>query len=135
MATNQTADSSAVTEIKKLLEQAKQEAAEILAAAREEAAALTGGKKSGLSPDVKALSDRAEEAVEIRLFKDGGRYKDDVFVAVNGEGCLIRRGETVRVKRKFADVLESGMMQDERTAEMQNKYADEFASETRARGL
>lgn len=36
-----------------------------------------------------------EEYVPVRLFKDKEKYSDDVFVAVNGEGCLIRRGETV----------------------------------------
>ena len=37
-----------------------------------------------------------EELVEITLFRDGEKYKDDVYVCVNGEGCLIRRGEPVR---------------------------------------
>ena len=35
-----------------------------------------------------------------------------VFVAVNGEGCLIKRGEPVRIKRKFARVLEQSDLQD-----------------------
>ena len=36
-----------------------------------------------------------EEKVPVRLFKDNDRYKDDVFVAVNGEGCLMR-GKKIR---------------------------------------
>ena len=56
--------------------------------------------------------DYLEEYVPVRLFKDNEKYSDDVFVAVNGEGCLIRRGETVMIKRKFAEVLEQSDRQD-----------------------
>ena len=35
--------------------------------------------------------------VEIRLFKDNDRYSDDVFVSVNCNNYLIKRGETVTV--------------------------------------
>lgn len=57
---------------------------------------------------------QSEEFVEITLFRDGEKYKDDVYVCVNGEGCLIRRGEPVRVRRCVAEVLESSMKQDAR---------------------
>ena len=40
-----------------------------------------------------------EEYVSVRLFKDSGKYKDDLLVCVNGESCLIQRGVTVQVKR------------------------------------
>ena len=59
------------------------------------------------------------ERVPIRLFKDGKEYKDDVFVAVNGENCVIKRGEEVMVKRKFANVLEQSMKQQAEA----NEYA------------
>ncbi len=74
-------------------------------------------KKQTSSP---ADEERAalEEYVSVRLFKDGGRYSRDVFVAVNGEGCLIKRGENVRVKRKFVRVLEQADAQDRKTAGM-----------------
>ena len=62
--------------------------------------------------EMKSLKHWNEEYVEVRLFKDGGRYSRDVFVAVNGEGCLIKRGEPVRIKRKFARVLEQSDLQD-----------------------
>ena len=39
-----------------------------------------------------------EEYVSVRLFKDSGKYKDDLLVCVNGESCLIQRGVTVQVK-------------------------------------
>lgn len=37
------------------------------------------------------------ELVTVKLFKDGEKYNDDVFVAVNGNNYQIKRGETVQV--------------------------------------
>ena len=53
-----------------------------------------------------------EELVTVRLHKDSDRYKSDVFVAVNGERVQIKRGMDVKVKRKFARVLEHAQKQD-----------------------
>ena len=55
---------------------------------------------------------RLDEYVDVELFRDGDRYKEDVFVAVGGENCLIKRGEPVRVERKFALALEQSRRQD-----------------------
>ena len=60
----------------------------------------------------KSVSRQLEEYVEVELIRDNGAYKDDVFVSVNGENCLIRRGVPVKIKRKFADVLEQSHQQD-----------------------
>jgi len=75
------------------------------------------------------------EQVTIRLFKDNDRYKDDVFVCVNGDACLIKRGETVSVKRKFADVLEQSMAQDNKTADLMDARAADFVRDTAAVGV
>lgn len=69
---------------------------------------------------------KGEEKVTIRLFKDGNKYKDDVFVAVNGERIQIRRGETVEIKKKFAEVLENSMQQDMKTADMIEQESSAF---------
>ena len=57
----------------------------------------------------KELKKKAENSentlVEIELFRDNRDYKDDVFVAVNGESCVIARGKKVKVKKKFAQKL------------------------------
>lgn len=58
------------------------------------------------------------ELVAIKLFRDNDRYKDDVYVAVNGRNCVIKRGEWVMVKRKFALVLDQSDIQDMKTAAM-----------------
>lgn len=61
------------------------------------------GLKSGALRDISR--ERDDDYVEIKLFKDGSRYKDDVFVGINGTMCQIKRGVPVRVKRSFAKVL------------------------------
>ncbi len=61
------------------------------------------------------------EYVSVKLFKDNDKYKDDVYVAVNGQNCVIKRGEWVRIKRKFALVLDSSEIQDMKTAELIEK--------------
>lgn len=57
-----------------------------------------------------------EEYVEIELFKDGDRYKDSLYVAVNGENCLVPRGVPVKIKRKFADVIRNSIAQGNQAA-------------------
>ena len=54
--------------------------------------------------------------MKIKLFKDNSRYKEDLFVSVNGENYKIRRGVEVEVPPEVAEVLEHSQMQDERTA-------------------
>ena len=57
-----------------------------------------------------------KKAVHIKLFKDNSRYKEDLFVSVNGVNYKIRRGVEVEVPPEVAEVLEHSQMQDERTA-------------------
>ena len=52
------------------------------------------------------------ELVEIELFKDNDKYKDDVFVAVNGVGMIVPRGEKVKIPRKYAIALENAQKQE-----------------------
>ena len=76
-----------------------------------------------------------DELVSIQLFKDGEKYKDDVFVAVNGESVQIKRGETVMIKKKFADVLEQSMKQDTATANLIEQESSQYKAEAKARNL
>ena len=72
------------------------------------------------------------EPVAVKLFRDNDRYKDDVYVAVNGQNCVIKRGEWVKIKRKFAIVLDQSEIQDMKTAEMleteQNRFREAEAA-------
>ncbi len=76
-----------------------------------------------------------EEYVEVQLFKDGKDYRDDVFVSCNGENCLIRRGVPVRIKRKFALILEQSARQDVSAAEYAQSRRREFDAQARELGL
>lgn len=71
---------------------------------------------------------RMREPVEIRLFKDNGKYKDDVFVAVNGKAWQIKRGETVKVPRYVKEVLDSSISQDQYAAKFAEGLADTYES-------
>ncbi len=75
-----------------------------------------------------------EEYVAVKLFRDNDRYKDDVYVAVNGHNCVIRRGEWVKIKRKFALVLDQSEIQDMQTAEMLEAEQNRFREAEEAHG-
>ncbi len=80
-------------------------------------------------------SKETEALVEIELFRDNKDYKDNVFVAVNGESCVIQRGKKVNIKKKFADVLENSMRQDIKTARLMDNKSSEFFAEVAARKI
>lgn len=112
-------------EVAAILAQAKAEAAKIVA----EAKAATGKKHNSrmTAEELAASSAYMEELVEVKLFKDNGKYKDDVFVAVNGENVVIKRGERVKIKRKFAEVLDHSERQDYETSKMLEQKSADFA--------
>lgn len=107
----------------------------MLAAAKAEAAKIVADAKASVSGELteeqkaaKAKEDAYwNELVEVKLFKDNSKYKDDVYVAVNGENCVIKRGERVMIKRKFAHVLDNSDMQDYETSLLIEKKSNEFA--------
>ena len=66
---------------------------------------------------VKPETPVGEKMVKIHLFKDNGRYKDPVFVGINGKSWLIQRGVDVEVPESVAEVLEHSMQQDGVAAE------------------
>jgi len=103
-----------------------------LAEKEAENARLRGEKKTALQrakQAAKEYEDYLNEYISVKLFKDNDRYKDDVYVAVNGQNCMIKRGEWVKIKRKFALVLDASEIQDMKTAEFIEKEQRRFASE------
>ena len=83
---------------------------------------------------LRGQEDWLNEYVEVRLFKDNDRYKDDVYVAINGKNCIIRRGVWTRIRRKFAFLLDQSEIQDLRTAELMEQEATRFAAESARQG-
>lgn len=61
------------------------------------------------------------EKVRVRLHKDEGRYKDDVFVSVNGNSIRIKRGEWVEIPKAHAMVLDNSVEQMNLTADLIEK--------------
>lgn len=104
-------------QIAAMLETAKAEAQKIVDEARKEAGmkAAADEEKARKAAELAAYM---EEYVEVKLFKDNDKYKDDVYVAVNGENCVIKRGERVKIKRKFAEVLDNSEHQDYETSKL-----------------
>lgn len=112
-------------QIAKMIEDAKAEAEAIVNNAKEQAKAVASGKPA-MSEEAQKAEDYWNEEVEIQLFKDNGKYKDDVYVAVNGVNCLIQRGKPVRVKRKFAETLRRSLAQDNETADMIRELESDY---------
>ena len=133
MATNkkneEVAEAMSLADVQKqiadMLASAKLEADRII----EEARKASGSKAVSAERAAELAEDKAkgEELVEIKLFKDTGKYKDDVFVGCNGEAIAIKRGERVKIKRKFAEILDNSEHQDYETAQMIEQKSGEWA--------
>lgn len=99
--------------IAEMLAQAKAEAEKIV----EDAKTAAQPKVAGMTEEEKAEYDKhMDELVEVKLFKDNNKYKEPVFVGVNGETIAIERGVRVKIKRKFAEVLDNSDNQDYETS-------------------
>lgn len=79
---------------------------------------------AGQAPEAAAPG---KKMVKVKLFKDSHDYREDVFVAVNGERYLIQRGVEVEVPDYIAEVLEHSAQQDARTAELIEKIEADYA--------
>ena len=79
---------------------------------------------AGQAPEAAAPG---KKMVKVELIQDNHDYKDDVFVAVNGERYLIQRGVEVEVPDYIAEVLEHSAQQDARTAELIEKIEADYA--------
>ncbi len=124
--------------LKKEMEAMREEYERKLAAVMPEAGAekpVTAKKPGPSAQYVRAQEAWLNEYVEIKLFKDNEKYKDDVYVAINGKNCVIRRGVWTRIRRKFALLLDQSEIQDLRTAEMIEGEAKRFAAASQLRGL
>ncbi len=56
-------------------------------------------------PKTKAKDNDPDELVDYTAPLLPGNKQKDVFCAVNGETCVIKRGIPVQIKRKFYDAL------------------------------
>ena len=132
-------------EAKKLLaeaEKAKAEAekakaeAEAMKAEAEKLKAELEAKKEAMAAahsddTVTKTVDSGDELVNVKLFKDGGAYKDDLTVGVNGKFIKIQRGKSVEIAKKYAEVIEHSNIQDAATAELIEQKSSEYETATK----
>lgn len=107
------------------LEAAKAAEAEAKALAEEMAAKAAEAEAEAKDAPVEQKED-FKRLVTIKLFKDNDKYKDDVFVAVNGKTYQIVRGEEVQVPLNVAKVLERSMNQDLLTSKLIEQKTTEY---------
>lgn len=118
---------SAELKIAEMLAQAQKEAQRIIDEAKAAVEGTKQAKDEAISAEREAELARGEELVEVKLFKDNDKYKEPVFVGVNGETIAIERGVRVQIKRKFAEVLDNSDKQDYETAKLIERKTDEFS--------
>jgi hypothetical protein len=127
---------TAEPDYKALYELAKKEAAEKAALAqqlqKEQAARIA---EAPAADQVSSVEEFLDQRVPIMLYKDAEKYKDDVVIAINGEKIQIQRGIQVYVKRKFLHIIENQYRQQMVAADLQDSLADQYASDSRLRGI
>ena len=67
-----------------------------------------------------------ESTVKIKLFKDNDRYKDDLFVGLNGRRYNIKRGVEVELPKCVAEII--------RLSEKQQRKTEALIDEISSRG-
>lgn len=77
------------------------------------------------------MAAQKEKMVKIKLFKDNDRYKEDVFVAVNGRAYMIKRGVEVEVPECVKEVLDNSATQEERAVEYMQTQQKEYEEKTK----
>ena len=95
----------------------------------EELRAALGKKEmenSAKTNAVRANEEYMKQPVTIKLFKDNGRYRDDVYVAVNDRSFLIKRGVEVTVPRFIEQALKNSLSQDEYVASLVEKLQSDY---------
>lgn len=114
--------------IQEMLEKAREEVAAMLEEARAKAAEIVKAAEP-MKPAVPPVPAEPEKMVRIKLFKDNAKYRDDVFVGVNGKGWLIKRGVSVEVPESVAEVLENSLKQDEATAMLIERESSKYEND------
>lgn len=75
-----------------------------------------------------------DDRVYFYAMRDGGKYRDDILVAVNGKTFKIKRGERVRVPRYVAEILLGSMEQDAKAAAYMEKIGSDYEAASPALG-
>lgn len=82
--------------------------------------------KNDKTAKISANEEYMKQPVTIKLFKDNGKYRDDVYVAVNDRSYLIKRGVEVTVPRFVEQALKTSLSQDEYVATLVERLVNEY---------
>ena len=83
----------------------------------------------------KNVNEFLNELVDVRLFKDSDKYKNDLTVVVNGYGRTIKRGYLVQIPRYAAMVIDEHLRQEALIANKQDVMIQDFASASQKYGV
>jgi hypothetical protein len=108
------AETKTVAELKKEIESLKSKLA------------IKENKSATLDQGVLKNEEYMRQPVTIKLFKDNGKYKDDVYVCVNDKSYLIRRGAEVTVPRFIEQALKNSLAQDEYVASLVERLTTDY---------
>ena len=111
-----------------MAEEKKSKTAPAETASAETASAETAGPIPG-------SEEWLQEKVQVELFRDDGKYTDDVFVGVNGKTFQIKRGVPVMVPRYVAEVLKNSQQQRKQAAMNTDKLQADFERSSKERGI
>lgn len=88
-----------------------------------------GTKKPMVLPDpdmTPMIPYEEKEYVKVKLFKDDYRYKNDLYVGINGKDWLIKRGKEVTLPKYVAEFIEKAMAEEARIWEKVEQEEVEF---------
>ena len=71
------------------------------------------------------MAKEAKATKVVNLFYDGDKYKDPVFVCINGKSWAVKRGEDIEVPVEVAEVLENAEKQNNAAAMVEKKMSEE----------
>jgi hypothetical protein len=108
------AETKTVAELKKEIEDLKSKLS------------IKESKEALVDEGVRRNEEYMKEPVTIKLFKDNGKYKDDVYVCVNDKSYLIRRGVEVTVPRFIEQTLKNSLSQDEYVASLVERLSTDY---------
>ncbi len=93
-----------------------------------------GGPKEEAKGETVYVKAPAPERMKVKLFKDNDKYKDPLYVSVNGNRFIVPRGVEVEIPDYVAEVIERSMAQDEQTALTIEKLESKFDEKTKDLG-
>lgn len=85
----------------------------------------SAGKQNGRQKITKRVP-AEQKKVKVKLFRDNGKYADDVVVSLNGMRYLVPRGVEAEVPEGVAEILENSQRQDDATDGMVRTLAQEW---------